>query len=380
MKVLISGGGIAGLAAAFWLERLGAQVTVLERAREYTPLGHYVALKSHGVAMVKEMGLLEACRKRELHMRSVRMLTSSGKFLRDNPSAELSAAVDGYLLIRRADLHAALYEGVQRSDLRFGSHLGPVRVLEDRVEADLPGGTESCDLLIGADGIHSATRAAVFGEGFLEPMGGHYLALTVDCRHGQPLDAWQVFFGRGQHVAMIPNGEDRISVIVYHAAGGLEPAGKTNADYRTFFAEAYRDFAEPVRRVLGAIDAHTYVFSDTIAMVKLPSIVKGRVALVGDAAHCPTFMSGMGSSLALQGAHTLATSLAAHPTDMRAALAAFETTITPIALGYQSSAKTARPLLLSRNWALETVRNFATGAMPAWLMNREARAHYRADT
>ncbi len=379
-RVLISGGGIAGLAAAFWLEREGAQVTVLEKAGSYAPLGHYIALKSHGVALIRQMGLLEACRQREVHTLLLRVLSATGKLLRENPSEELAAAVDGYLLCRRADLHAALYEAVKgRCDLRFGSLLGAVRELPDRIEADLSSGTQTFDLLIGADGIHSQTRSSLFGTGFLTPMGGSYFALTVDCQHGQPTDVMQMFMGCGQHVAMIPNTDERMSLIVYHSDGGIEPTGKTAADYLQFFSASYGNFAPPVRTVLGAVTERTYVFSDTISMVQMPSIVRSRVALVGDAAHCPTFMSGMGSSLALQGARALARCLATHA-DVSAALLQYERVIAPIALGYQKSAKTMRPVLLSRSRAFETVRNLITGAMPAWLLNREARSLYRADS
>lgn len=378
LKVLISGGGVAGLAAAFFLEKRGAEVTVLERAHAYAPLGHYIALKSHGIALVRQMGLLDVCRARELRMRTVQMRTTAGHLLKETPSEALAAAIDGYLLFRRADLHAALFEGAKaHCDVRFGSTLERVTQRPDGIDAVIAGRIEAYDLLLGADGIHSQTRTQVFGDGFMRPMGGRYLALTVDVHHGLPLDSTQVFWGRGQQVALMPNSPDRISAIVYHADGGIDPQGKTIADYRTFFAQAYSEFAPAVQQVFGALGSQAFVFSDTIAQVIMPNIVSGRVALLGDAAHCPTFMSGMGSSLALQGAHALATSLEASGGDVAAGLSQFERVISPIALGYQRSARAARPVLLSRSRIVQLVRNAVVRAIPNSLLTRQAKLFYR---
>ena len=374
LKIAISGGGVAGLSAAWWLSRSGADVTVLERAPDYAPLGHYISIKAHGVALIRHMGLLEQCRSREVRTQTMRMYNQAGKLLREIPSEALSAAVDGYLLFRRADLHASLYEAVTGScDLRFSTQLRAVRQTHTHVEVEIESGTERFDLLLGTDGIHSLTRRLVFGEAFLRPMGGRYLALTVDCQHGLSLDALQMWWGRGQTVTLIPNSVDRISAIVYHGDGGVEPRGTTNADYRAFFDEGYAQFPDPVRRILGALDEHGYVFTDSIAQVDMPTIVKGRIALIGDAAHCPTFMSGMGSSLALQGARELAHALESEP-DVPAALGRYEKAITPIANRYKASANTMKRLLLSRSRLLEAVRNAATAAVPNWALDRQAKA------
>lgn len=373
-KIAISGGGVAGLSAAWWLSRAGAEVTVLERAHDYAPLGHYISLKAHGVALISQMGLLEQCRSREVRTRTLRMYSQTGRLLREMPSEAVSAAIDGYLLFRRADLHASLYEAVKGCcDLRFGTQLRAIRQTPANVEVDLASGTERFDLLLGTDGIHSVTRRLVFGEQFLRPLGGRYVALTVDCRHGQSLDAVQMWWGRGQTVTLIPNSLDRISAIVYHGDGGIEPRGTTNADYRAFFDEGYAQFPGPVRRVLSALDEHGYVFADTIAMVDMPTIVKGRVALIGDAAHCPTFMSGMGSSLALEGARELARAIEAE-SDVPSALLRYEQSITPIANAYKASANKMKRLILSRNRVLEAARNAATTAIPNWALERQAKA------
>jgi 2-polyprenyl-6-methoxyphenol hydroxylase-like FAD-dependent oxidoreductase len=121
-----------------------------------------------------------------------------------------------------------------------------------------------------------------------------------------------------------------------------------------------------VRRVLGNIGADDFVFSDAIAQVDMPRITQDRCALIGDAAHCPTFLSGMGSSLALQDAHILAGCLARSPGDLAAALARYEQVMTPIARRYHDSAISAHGAFLSSSLWKAKLRD----AVLRWLPER----------
>jgi 2-polyprenyl-6-methoxyphenol hydroxylase-like FAD-dependent oxidoreductase len=378
-KILISGGGIAGLASAWWLERAGAQVTVVERAHTFEPLGHYLSLKSHGVRIVRDMGLLDACRQRELVFRALESHTSDGRLLRATSPDLLARSVDGMVLFRRADLHAALYDAVRdRTDVRFGTEVQTIRPAGDDVEVDLPGRTERFDLVLGADGIHSRVRRLVFGDGGVVPMGGRYVAVTVDYEHGFAPGAVATYMGCGQFVALYPRTGLNISAVVYHGDGGAVPTGRDARALRAFLLDAYGGFAPAVRRTFEALDDRSFVFTDTIAMVTLPAITRGRIVLLGDAAHCPTFLSGMGASLALQGAETLAGALAAHGHDLPAGLAAYERAIREVALGYQHSARRGRRALLTRSPLLTAMRNAAVAWTPEWVLGLSVRRFFHA--
>jgi 2-polyprenyl-6-methoxyphenol hydroxylase-like FAD-dependent oxidoreductase len=377
-RVLITGGGVAGMAAAWWLERAGADVTIIERAHEFAPHGHYLTLKSHGVQTIRKMGLLDACRARELPLRELEMHAPDGRPLRKLDASLLARSVAGTLLFRRADLHAALHDAVRgRIDLRFGSELQAIRAVGDQVEVDLPNGSERVDLVLGADGIHSRTRQLVFGAGGLTPMGGRYIAVTVEYEHGLQPGTIRTYFGRGQFVGLLPRTATELLALIYQGDGIGEPAGRDVHALRDFLLRAYSGFAPEVRRSFAALDQHSFVFTDRIAMVTLPEITRGRIALLGDAAHCPTFMSGMGASLALQGAEALQRALA-HTDDIPAALAAYARDITPIARGYQSSARSARHFLLNRSPGLAALRDAAIRFTPDWLIRSGARRYYRA--
>jgi 2-polyprenyl-6-methoxyphenol hydroxylase-like FAD-dependent oxidoreductase len=117
---------------------------------------------------------------------------------------------------------------------------------------------------------------------------------------------------------------------------------------------------------------------DVISQIRMPSIVKGRIALVGDAAHCPTFMSGMGASLALQGARLLAQNLATHGS-VPSAFASYERAITPIAERYQKSALRMKTVLLDRRPWIAKLRNFGLRFTPSSLMNQQMRNFFRSE-
>src|SRR5262245_50499640 len=113
LKVIISGAGIAGLALAHWLHRIGATPILIEKAPRFQPLGHYITLKGNGVEMVRRMGIEAACEARAAHADEVRFYTSRGRFLRSERTAALARTLGGYILFRRADLQAALYDLVR---------------------------------------------------------------------------------------------------------------------------------------------------------------------------------------------------------------------------------------------------------------------------
>lgn len=360
-RVLISGGGIAGLALAHHLRRSGVEPIIVERARRFEALGHYIALKGAGVDAIRLMGLEPACRARELRFNEAHMFTQAGRRLRMGSRAEFDRNLGGYILLRRADLQEVLYEAVRNDvEIRYGQEL-------DSVNPD------GFDYVVGADGIHSRVRRLAFGDGFLRPFGGQYVALTLDGAHGLAPNMVRSYFGVGRSVHLFVSSASQMSAVIYHGdVPGEPPLDRSNVKARLI--DGYRAFAPEVRAVFAALDERAFVFVDTIAQVCMPSIVRGQVALVGDAAHCPTFMSGMGSALALQGARLLGQCIAAG-----APLSEYEAAITPIAARYQASARAMRVLLLDRRWWLASARDLALRLTPEWIMRRRVQRFYQVE-
>jgi len=380
LKVIVSGAGIAGLAVAHWLDRVGASTIVIERQPAFHALGHYISLKGNGVEMVRRMGIIDACRERAAPIEETRMYTSSGRFLRSERTTALANTLGGYILLRRADLQAALYElAHERADIRFGVEITEARCDQDGVDVILSDGRiERADLLVGADGIHSRVRNLVFGQGFDRPLGGHYIAVTQALRHSLPLST-HAYMGDGRMVSLFPVASDSVSAVVYVGEGAGQPPRHDTLAMREYLLQTCAGFPDEVRRVFQAINAADFVFTDVIAQIEMPRITNGRCALLGDAAHCPTFLSGMGSSLALQDAHVFAGCLARSRSEVAAALRTYEDTVTPIARRYRKSALTARGAILGRGRARAGLRNLIVRLMPERLLEQGIRRFIDAE-
>jgi len=180
-------------------------------------------------------------------------------------------------------------------------------------------------------------------------------------------------------VNLLPVAPDSVSALVYVGANAGPPPRHDPRAMRDYLLATCVGFPEEVRRVLGDIGPDEFVFSDAITQVELPHITQGRCALIGDAAHCPTFFSGMGSSLALQDAHILAGCLARNPGDIASALAHYEEVMTPIARRYRNSAISAHGVFLTSSRLKARLRNLVLRLLPERLFERGIRRFYDAE-
>lgn len=377
MRVVIVGAGIGGLALAYWLDRAGFEPVVIEAASKFEPLGHYLALRGTGVSVAREMGIEAACRRRQATFARTRFFRADGRLLRTLANDVSDRTLGGYILFRRSDLHEALNEAVaQRIPVHFGVRPEAIRQDAQRVTVRLSDGEEvSADFLVGADGIHSATRRLVFGTGFARRLGGRYIGLTLRFDHGMDTSADDAYFGVGQMAALMPTDADRISGIMYHGDRSGPPADRQAL--KPFLQRTFAGFAAPVRELIERIQPDSYLFSDDIAQISMPSIVSGRVTLVGDAAHCPTFMSGMGSALALQDARALARHLARQPSPD--GLLAYQAAMQPVAEAYARSARRLAPFLLRGSQPRSWVRNTLVHLLPNRLIERGMQDFYNVE-
>lgn len=378
-SILIVGEGIAGAALASWLGEAGLVPTIVERAPRFEPRGHIVSLKGNGVEMLRRLGVYEDARARAADVHTLRLCAARGRTLRQAPSEAAAAAMGSFLMISRGELHAALHARARlTTEVRHGTWVTALTQDPAGVDVRFSDGREArYDLVVGADGVRSHTRALAFGAGLESPFGADYLALAIPGRHGLQLDEVRGYMGRGRSVALIPRGPERLAVTVYHPSSDPIPRGGP-LEVRAWLLDRYAGFAEELRERLAAIGEDTWCFCDGVAMVRLPSPVRGRVVLVGDAGMCPTFMSGMGASLALQGAYLLARELVREP-DLGAALRGYADAIAPIAARYQDGALRIRGPLLDDRPLHAWLRDLAVRVVPLRVWQRRAARFYDAE-
>ncbi|WP_219518232.1 FAD-dependent monooxygenase [Nonomuraea ceibae] len=315
-RVLVSGASIAGPAVAYWLDRYGFDVTVVERAPAVRGGGYAIDIRGTALGVVERMGLLPRLRDAHVDSQKVSFVDPGGEVIAAIPAQDVVGGTEGVdLEVRRGDLADALVDVIRdRVEFLFGDSVAVLHDDGDRVEVAFDSGrTRTYDLVIGADGLHSSTRAHVFGpeKPFHRYLGCCFAGFTLPGDLGLA------------HEAFIWNVPGKAAVLNAHEPGtpvhGFlvfvrdEPPFyvlRDPAALRDLVAAEFAGAGWEVPRLVAAMREADDLFFDLVSQIHLPAWSRGRVALVGDAAYAPSFMSGQGSSIALVGAYVLAGELA----------------------------------------------------------------------
>ncbi len=309
MKVLIAGGGPGGLMLAYWLQRLGHQPIIVERMAEFRRAGYLISLRGPGLRALEEMQLKTALAARQMDYHNANIIDEQGKVLRRYSIKLLSQQTGGALIVNRADLQEVLYEAVKASvEIRFASTIRLIEEASDQVQITFANGQqESFDLLVGADGYRSQTRAQVFGDVFSKFLGASYCAFSIPNRFNfntESFDLWT----RGYYASVHPYSKDEIGA--YFIWKTAAPAELEGQDRRAFLLQQFGHFNPVYQRILESLREEDVIFHDVLAQIEMPRWSKGRIALLGDAAYCLTLISGQGASMAMAGGYILAHELA----------------------------------------------------------------------
>ncbi|MFF1919476.1 FAD-dependent monooxygenase [Streptomyces sp. NPDC058221] len=328
-KVLISGASIAGPALAYWLHRSGCAVTVVEKAGALRGGGYPIDVRGTATEVVRRMGILPQLRDAHIDSRRCTFLDADGGEVASLSPQAVAGGVDGQdLEVRRGDLAEILY-AIVRDDVEF--------LFDDSIDtldqsgngADVTfrsGQQRTFDLVIGADGMHSHTRESVFGpeEQFHRYLGYGFALFTMPNTFGLSREVvlWNTP-GRAAALYAVGDNDEVHAFLNFHRPEPPLDAIRNPDAQRALVAEVFADAGWEVPGMVGAMHDADDLFFDTAGQIRMPHWSSGRVALVGDAAYAPSFLTGQGSSLALAGAYVLAGSLAAHR-DHTVAFAAYE--------------------------------------------------------
>jgi 2-polyprenyl-6-methoxyphenol hydroxylase-like FAD-dependent oxidoreductase len=312
MRVLISGGGIAGLTLAYFLHQHGLASVVIERASGPRREGYAIDFFGVGYEVAERMHLIDRLAAEQIPFDVLAYMNAHDKVIAKLDMALVRQITDGkYLGLMHRTLEEALYDALAGAvEVRFGRELLHLMQGSDAVEATFNDGkTESFDLLIGADGVHSGVRALVFGP---EDQFSRYLGYTIA---GYPLTdphhigrAWKMYVAPGRMVAALctPQPEEILAFFGYRSPG---PEHLPREQRLPRLREVYAGMGWLTERLLGDVDPAENVFMDAVIQIQMPTWHHGRVALLGDACDCPTLLSGHGASLAMAGAYLLAEAL-----------------------------------------------------------------------
>ncbi|MEU7631192.1 FAD-dependent monooxygenase [Nocardia sp. NPDC049220] len=328
-RVLVAGASIAGPALAHWLHRRGAAVTVVERAPELRPGGHAVDARGVAKEVIRWMGLDAAVRAACTETAGAHTVDADGNVLETFRAADDGG--DGYIAeieILRGDLSQVLYDATRDGvEYIFGDRIVELAQDADGVDVVFAGGDRRrYDLVVGADGLHSALRAMVFGprERFVRHLGLVLAFYSVPNEFG--LDRWLIDYqeaGRSAGLRPIQDATRAMAIFSF-------PSEDFDVDYRDVAAqkrllrERMAGMGWLTPRILAHLDDTPDFYLDQVAQVVLDRWSSGRVGLLGDAAFSSSPMSGQGTGLALVGAYVLAGELAAAGWDPETGFAGYE--------------------------------------------------------
>lgn len=295
--MLVVGGGIAGLATAAGLARAGIECEIVERAEQWGPVGAGIVLGVNAMSVLRGLGLAgraEACGAR---LGRGAITDSMGRELGATDFALLEPQFGPTIALHRAALHDVLREGAAAVPVTLGASIDSIENRDDRVDVRLTTGREDrFDLVVGADGLRSAVRRFVFGDLPLAYSGYTCWRFVVASPEGavEMREMW----GCGKRFGIVPVGDGRLYCFAVANApfGEEDPVEQRLERFRARFA----GFGGAVPRILARLESAEQLIHNDLEELPAAPWSRGRIVLVGDAAHAMTPNMGQGAAMGLE--------------------------------------------------------------------------------
>ena len=265
-----------------------------------------------GYNIAERMGLLPELKALGYDVEEVRFVDRNGRRVGGFDVKRFRSLTNGrYLSLPRGDLANLLYRKIQeRCEMIFDDAISQVE--QDECGANISfqhSKPRRFDLVIGAGGLHSVVRKLVFGpeEGFRRFLG--YTAGAFEVKGYEPRDegVYVTYTTPGKQVARFAMRDDHtVFLLVFRTDQPLQTERFDSRSQKRLLHNQFDDEGWECPRILAALDACTDVYLDDVSQIHMSAWSKGRVALVGDAAFCPSLLAGQGSALAMMGAYVLA--------------------------------------------------------------------------
>ena len=327
MRAIVTGGGIGGLSAAIALKQCGIETCVYEAVKEIKPVGAAISIWPNGVKCLNWLGMKTRLQQlggpmEYMAYRDYRYNQTMTRFSLD---PLVQSVGERPWPVARAELLEMLLDACGRDTVRFGKRVVSVESLNDGVRATFEDGeVAEADLLVAADGTHSALRPWVLGHPTERRYAGYVNwngLVTID-EAIAPANQWTTWVGEGKRVSLMPVSGNRFYFFfdVPLPKGLAEDRTTVRADLRRYFS----GWAGPVLALIARIDPQTTNRIEIHDIDPFDTLVRGRVALLGDAGHSTTPDIGQGGCAAMEDAVVLAMTLQSHSLGIEDALQRYQ--------------------------------------------------------
>lgn len=327
MNIAIVGAGMGGLTAGIALKKFGHQVTIYEQAAEILPVGAAISLWSNGVKCLNYLGLTDQIQALGGQMESLAYVDglSQQTMTQFSLSPLYKEVGQRAYPVARADLQHLLMQQFGLEDIKLGMKMTAIETHQDEVTIHFQDDSQiKADLLIGADGTHSLTRQFVLGYQAERRYAGYvnWNGLVEIDETIAPAMQWTTYIGEGKRVSLMPVAQNRF----YFFFDVPLDAGLTNdrAYYKQELKAHFKGWCEPVQKLIDRLDAHKTNRVEIHDIEPFMDFYKGRVVLLGDAAHSTTPDIGQGGCQAMEDAIYLARALQINTFGLEDALARYQ--------------------------------------------------------
>jgi 2-polyprenyl-6-methoxyphenol hydroxylase-like FAD-dependent oxidoreductase len=301
-------------------------------------------------------------------------VNAQGKRLARMPAEQTGGDIE----VLRGDLAGVLYEATRNeTEYIFGDTIIALEETADGVNVTFErAAPHRFDLVIGADGLHSRVRSLAFGpeQSYVKYLGLHQAIFTTP--NYLALDYGGLVYGEANRLVVVYSARENTEarVLLYFVTPPLSYDRANAGEQRALITQAFAGAGWETPRLLELMGMASDLYSDSVSTIKMDSWSRGRVALLGDAAYCPSSLSGQGTGLAVVGAYVLAGELATAGSDHTAAFARYESAMRSYVEGCQKLAD-SNTMMVPRSRAMAAFVRLNMRMMPLmpWLRDLPAK-------
>jgi 2-polyprenyl-6-methoxyphenol hydroxylase-like FAD-dependent oxidoreductase len=312
MRIVINGVGIAGTTLAYWLQKSGNEVVLVEQAPHLRSGGYAIDFWGVGYDIAGKMGLTPRIREMGYQIREMRYVNKYGRKSGGFPVDIFGRMTNGrYTELRRSDLAAMIYRTLGGNiETIFGDSVTGIKDAGTYVRADFAhAAPREVDLVIGADGLHSRVRQLVFGteSAFEVSIGYHVAAFEVQGYRPRDELIAVSYAVPGRQITRLSLPDDwTLFLFVFRDEYLAGESPSNEQECKSVLTNVFGNAGWESLRILAAMENVSDVYFDRVSQIRMDRWTKGRTALLGDAAACVSLLAGEGVGLAMAEAYVLA--------------------------------------------------------------------------